>query len=113
MYGFRSCPYCRKIYNYGKIISERGKLRNCSYCHKKFLVNKTVKHITVLCVCIILIIINVLIMLLSQELKTNTFKMMVISDALAITAAFVISPFLVRFKAVNDTADKVQMIMRQ
>ena len=54
-----------------------------------------------------MIIINVLIMFLSQDIKTDTFKMMVISDALAITAAFVISPFFVRFNAVNDTADKV------
>lgn len=108
MYGFRVCPYCRKKYHYGKIISGRGKIRNCRYCKKNFEVNRSLKYLIVLIAGSITVIINVLIMFLSTEIETGSFKMMVISDAMIIASAFLISPFFVRLKAVNDTADRVQ-----
>ncbi len=113
MYGFRSCPYCRKSYNYGRIISGRGKIRSCCYCHKKFSVNKKSRLFILFCACVVMVIADVLLMLLQPELKKDTFRIMVISDAAVTALCFAVSPFFVRFRNVTDTADKVQHDLHQ
>lgn len=111
MYGFRSCPYCRKSYNYGRIISEWGRIRSCRFCHKKFAVDKKIRLIIMLCACVIAVIADVLVMFLLPELEKEAFKIMVMSDASVIASVFAVSPFFVRFNTVIDTAGKVHSDM--
>lgn len=92
------CPYCHTVYRYKDIIMLKGKTHECYHCHKSFEVNRILKYIPVPVISIVLIMMNVLILKNSENISTGSFMILALADAVSILIAYVLSPFLIRFR---------------
>ncbi len=89
------CPYCNAVYSYKEVDSiKRGK-NVCYHCKKEFIVSKTPgKMLFIMIVCAVLILINLIIIISTDNLTIVT----VLMDLFTVTAAVLMLPLTVKFK---------------
>ncbi len=90
------CPHCGAVYTYREVSNMKKGIQLCYHCQKKFSVHKSAgRTILMTSVCVALIIANTAIMY-----SSNNFipVVMMIADAVFVTAAVLLIPLTVRFK---------------
>ncbi len=94
------CPYCHAIYRYSEIGNIKGKECECYHCQKSFEVNRRLRAVPVVIVCILLIIINLFMMHTSIDLN---LRPMIAIDAVSVFLSLLAFPFTVRFLPIKPT----------
>lgn len=95
------CPHCGAVYTYKEVFNMKKGSRLCYHCKKKYSVHKIAGGAVLMTiVCVFLIFANTAIMVSSENFIPIV---MVIADAVFITAAVLMLPLTVKFRAEKFT----------
>ena len=95
------CPHCHAVYRYKEVSNMKQGIHFCYHCGKKFKVNKILYGSIFICiVCILLIAANLMILFSSEHFIA---LLIMLSDLAVVTAAVLMLPLTVVFKAEKIT----------
>lgn len=89
------CPHCHAVYSYKEVSEMKQGAQFCYHCRKKFTADKKIGNFVFLpVVCLILIVINVMIFISTDQLSI----VIMLTDLIVVTAAVLLRPMTVRFR---------------
>lgn len=101
------CPHCHAVYSYKEVSDMRQGKMICYHCKKKFSVSKFPgAAVWLLIICTLLVIFNLVMIFSTDDFTIITL----LTDLAAVTAAVLLMPLTVRFRAEKQTKSEKRLL---
>ena len=101
------CPHCHAVFSYSEVRNMKQGDKICYHCKKKFSVRKLLPAFIFLSVvCALLVVINLAVIFSTENISI----MIIIVDLLFVTAAVLMLPLTVSFKAEKLTKSEKKSV---